>query len=433
MPSLNGLDFNNLSVFAFRNGTLTPIPFQFEDMDIDGNTYFVKGEAPLRGQKDIFDNHDALFFLLADTGDQLTPFPRNNTHVLSEVKITLENTSRYVYVATGMSMNPAFATDDMSTVKNATNLSPSKYVHFNKDTGLIETSQYSLQTDPENFLLWSQLRYHDMQTDEDNNILDSLKIRMSAGILAKYPRLTLTNKNFFMNVLDVKDGPVRSIILLSGKVKVAGFTVLYVNFHVAVLPSELELEVRVRVPSIFKHVIHSPNTSLSLECRNIKGGIFRTSLGPVQPAIIDGHISPLEQSLIQKGIDNDHTWIWVSTRKNLDVFATMFISKNFTAPISLYYRDEKPNESNANLGPNDNLGSNNNLGPNDNTGPNIGYRIHDIPVDVSFKFQFNIIMSGDIGELEPQQFSQNYKTQPNIAVYNNFKAIKLAKRDLLDQ
>ncbi|MBL4867886.1 MAG: hypothetical protein JKY67_16080 [Pseudomonadales bacterium] len=430
VPEINGIDFNHLTVFAYRNGVLAPIPFQFEDIDSDGNTYFEKGDAPLMGSKDIFDEHDALFFLFSDAGQQLYPFPVDNTRILSEIRLSFKGGSRYVYIATGMIATGMTATGT-NTTEGATaattgaaaanmtlsasaipdtSISATNYVNYNKETGLIETSRYTLQTDPKNFLVWKSLHYNGLQSDDNTDFIDALKIRISAGIIAKYPRITLTNKNFFVDVVDIKEGPVRSVLLLNSKVKVAGFTVLYVNFHITIIPSEVELEVRVKVPSIFKYVVNSPNTSLSLECKNMQGGIFRTALGPSQPAIIDGHISPLEQNLIRKGIDNDHTWIGISSRKNMDLFATMFISDNFTAPITLYYRDEKPGKRGANLG------------------PNIGYRVHDIPVDASFKFQFKIVIGGGIGQREPLQFAQGYKTQPNVATYSNPTAIKLATK-----
>ena len=57
-PDLVGMEFKSLDVFAIQNGVLTPIPFQFEDINDRGSTYFIKGRVPPKGTLGIVDEHD---------------------------------------------------------------------------------------------------------------------------------------------------------------------------------------------------------------------------------------------------------------------------------------------------------------------------------------------------------------------------------------
>jgi len=126
-----------------------------------------------------------------------------------------------------------------------------------------------------------------------------------------------------------------------------------------------------------------------------------TAFNPVTPTFVDGKMSNKETALLEEIIDEEKSWVWLSTDAGFDIYTELHIPSNFEAPISLHYVDnlnleEKPERFTG-------------------QGPNIGYKIHQIPIDDIFQFRFDAYFTDTIGILSPQEFASRIKDIPAVA------------------
>lgn len=399
LPELLGVSYEKMSLFVYEQGVLAPIPYQFDDINEQGSVYFSKGRFPLKGQEGILDEHDSLLLLFSDLGAKLYDYKAYGNRILAEVKVSHFDEDRYVYVLQGVQTKI------------------DHYVSFNRETGLLKTNHMSIKTNPDNFLDWQKVIYNNYNGPQHESLLDTIKLRLNAGLLTSVPRATLDNRNIDTTIIDVHHGPIRTTLLLDTKIKVLKIPVMAMDLQFSLLPQEIAMRAFIDVPPVLAKLLNQPNASITIDGNDLHGSIIRTALGSKEPVIVDGKMDERELELVkQGGINNEHTWMWLSTRRNLDLMALLYVPKNFHAPISLFYEDDK----NLSEKPERFLGQS----------PRLGYMIHHIPVNDTFDFQLNLLLSDNMSETDPQEFARLYKTQPLVHSLSNEYAVNLVKNDI---
>lgn len=399
LPELVGVDFDRMSVFVFESGVLAPIPFQFDDITAKGTVYFEKGRFPLHGKRGVFDEHDSLIVAFDDLGGQLPNYKEYGNRVLAEVKVAHADDERYFYVLQGIP-----------------GIEKESYVNYDTKTGIVDTSFYTLHTNPEDFLDWKHFMFKAYKGDQEKSLVDSLKVRMNAGIMAKLPRVTLDNRDMTTKIVDVKHGPLRTTVLLDIAIKVLNVSVVYIDMQYSIYPQEVGLRFFVDVPPIFAKMLSDPNVSISIDGNELKGAAVRSALGPREPVIVDGKMSPNEKELVKQGVDNNNTWIWCSTRRDFDILANFYIPEDFKVPVDFHYQDDKGLKDKPEVYP--------------GQFPNIGYYFNDVPVDDTFDFSLNIFFATHMGFNNPERYSHFVKLPPNISTDSNYQAVQYVKNTL---
>lgn len=392
LPTLLGKSANQMSVLAYQNGAIEAVPYQFDDIDDKGEVFMSQSKEKLRGRLDIFEAHDSLLLMYKDGGDRMPSDMQEGARVISEIRLDEGEHEKFFYVVEG----PAARTSK-------------HYVKFNADTGLVETDYYSVQSDPHNFVMWSNFTYKAYQDKSKISLLDSLKIRITSGIMGGVARVTFDNRNIDTKVLQVRDGAIRSSVLVDASLKVLGISVMSMDLHIDFLPKSEDIRASVHIPAIIATVLHEPSMSISLDGNDLRGSVVRTALGPKEYAVVDGSMSQIEKDIVAHGVDNNNTWVWLSTGKNFDIIADMKVPSNFNAPVTALYEDDETLVDKPELYP--------------GQLPNIGYKVSKIPVNDTFLFRFMLQFSDDMGRLDPEVFAQAVNSQPSMVATqpNNFK------------
>ena len=386
LPELVNKPFEKLTLLAVKNGLLIPVPHQFEDIDENGQSWFKEDGTPLLGRKGIVDPHDSLFFRYADTGQRIDAFNSGFTRIAAEIQVLSSQTNeiRYLYV-----------TDQLAGFQYK------PLTQYDQKAGIIKSDYFTLHTKPEDFLSWNDFTYNNYQGEQQNSLLDTLKFRLAAGVLFNSATITLDNNDINTEVLAVKQGPIRTIILAKSQLTFASIPVVFLDIRFNVLPQQFNIDVNVKVPTIISTVLSNPQATISIDGNNLLGSDILTAFNPVTPTKVDGRMSGREKELLSHTIDNGESWVWLGTNAGFDIYTELHVPSNFKAPISLHYVDdvnleEKPERFAG-------------------QGPNIGYKIHQIPINDTFRFRFDAYFSDTIKGITPQEFAFRIKDIPAVA------------------
>lgn len=382
LPALVGKSFSNLTLFAVRQGMLLPIPHQCEDFDDEGYSWFKQSKAPLRGREGVLDGHDSLLFRFADAGDALSPPHANMAGDLVQIRIKDGGETRYVY----MSQQPM-------------RFSHQPLASYDASTGKISTDYFTLQTAPDNLLQWSNFTYRNFAGLPNDTLLDTLKIRLDAGVILNDARVTLDTRNLRTEVVAVKAGPVRTVILAESHMQFAGIPVVFIDFQLQLYPQQINIDARVEVPAILKRLLRHPTATVSIDGHNLGGSEFRSSVA-AQTVVVDGKMSDEEKHLGDTSI-RQNAWIWLSSHKGFDIFSTLYIPPNFNVPVSLHYQDSLTAEDR----PERFVGQ----------GPNVGYHMRDVPVNDTFHFAFQAWFTDTLKGVAPEHLSSTLSRVPLVA------------------
>ncbi|MCG8673225.1 MAG: hypothetical protein MI867_27805 [Pseudomonadales bacterium] len=397
IPDLLQKSFDQLTLFSVKQGILIPIPFQLEDYDAEGYSWFKESGNQLLGEENVFDEHDSLFFRYTDSGEKLDDYNASFAQISTEIAVTSPKTglTRYVYVSDKLN---GFIHKPLT--------------QYDQTTGVIESDYFRLKTNPNNFLIWNDFTYQGYQGESTNTLLDTLKIRMDAGVILEGVRVTLDNRNIKTEIQAVKQGPIRTVVLGSAYLTFASVPVIFLDLNVQIYPQQYRIDAKVHVPAILAQLLNTPRATITLDGNNLAGSLLRVSAGSKDPVKVDGSMSEAETALADINLPKNDNWIWLTTQKGFDIIAQLFIPDNFGVPISVFYIDnqemiEKPERFAG-------------------QGPNVGYRIHDIPIDDTFHFGFSAFFSESISPLAPQDFMRSIASVPQVASSRVVNATRLA-------
>ena len=376
LPLLQGKSFTHYSVMVISDGKLVPIPFQFDDRNEVGLLYVAGGKLKVTGEVGILEEQDELAFMLKDTGARATA---NNIaatagKVIYEIDIDAGSNKRYAYI-----------------VENNNERSEIHYTSFDKDTGLIKTTAYSLQVDPDNLLVWSDYTHNSFT--ENRNFLDTMKLRVRAKL--GFIKATISNRLIPSEIVAVKNGPVKSIIEMDASISILGINIIQAGASVQISENTTQFPVFVTIPGAAS-VLSSLEIDISLDFHELEGARSRTELGPKEPVIAGGGGADPEEL----DVDFIHNWLSLSSGKNWDIIAFFYSDGSVNLTIDPLYKDQaignKPDKPERFKG----------------SHPQMGYVLSDIPTGVSAMIGINLYYSDNFWQGNNPEIATNEISNP---------------------
>ncbi len=193
IPQLIGANLSHLEVLADHDGVLGPIPFQSDEVALDGTYALPKGPNPtVDDSPGVLDAEDEVAMMVSDLGDRAlfaSGMPPGAIEL--EVSDPLGGPNRYAYIA---------------EVQNPRR-SPISYISYDPKTGAIESGHYRLDF-VNNVAADVTLQNH--EGEKNSTTLDRFKFQMRARLLGLF-RISLGDKDVSTRVMAWKAGPIRVI------------------------------------------------------------------------------------------------------------------------------------------------------------------------------------------------------------------------------
>lgn len=207
VPAMLGSQPWQLGVFAYRDGTLAPIPFQMDERNPFGFLVLDQGpfaESDSDGGR--YDENDELVFLVADAGDKAPPsvwgaFPDVDLQAEVQLEDPVSHDKAWAYVA-------RFRRGDAPR-------STTSYVSFDPKADRISTSVFSMgfpdDGEGNRRAYPNYLAITPEAGGSGKNFLDRLKLRTDAQILWGLLGFSRNEDEFRSKLLAWRVGPVRAI------------------------------------------------------------------------------------------------------------------------------------------------------------------------------------------------------------------------------
>jgi len=374
MSNIVGESIEEFTLFSVKDDALVPVPFQFNEYDIEGYVYFKSSKIDVDGFISVLDDNDKLLFMLSDAGPQKTARHRSDGEIVEEITVQLSTgEERFVYLVKGSRLEP-----------------DTQYVRYSTELGQVETDQYSLRVDPDNALNWIKFDWDNFTGKDQGDPLDTMKIRIHAGVVTPLTKLSIGNRQMVAEPLEERPGPIRATTQYKITAIVLGIPFLTMNLQIHRSAYTITYDVRVEMPETRRRLLHNPTLSLSLDGNALYGATYRTALGPKAHAKVDGKVSAFEEQLVERGLNNEHNWIWLTSGKNFDIVAILDVPKDQHLPPGFFLKDDpevvdKPERYVGQL-------------------PNIGYLIKDLPKKGFFFININLHFSDGIEGMDPNQY-----------------------------
>ncbi|PCI50474.1 MAG: hypothetical protein COB51_03295 [Moraxellaceae bacterium] len=323
IPTLLNQASDDYSIMAVSGDKLTAIPFQFDDWNERGFPYVPGGTLKIDGVEGIIEPQDELVFMLRDLGPQADDVLKNleEGSLLAELAFVEDGVERYAYIVKGNSQR-----------------SDKKYTYYNIETGLLKTTKYSLQTDPDNLLVWSDMLYEGYEGGT-KTILDTMKLRVKARL--GFIKATISNNLIPSEVVAVKNGPVRSLIALDASISIFGVALADAGASVTMTDQTLQFPVYLTIPKAAS-ILSNLLLEVSLDFNDMPDAKVRTELGPKEPILAgneDKGGNPEDYN-----IDLEHSWLSLSTEKDWDIIAFFSGKTGFKPTLNALYKDSRYNE-----------------------------------------------------------------------------------------
>ena len=319
-PALLNKESKNFSVMAVSGDKLVPIPYQFDDWNIRGFLYVPGGTTAIEGEEGIIEPQDELAFMLRDTGSQADESIKAavSGKVITELAFIERGIERYAYV-----------------VEGNTTRSDRNYTHYDMKTGLIKTTKYSLETDPDNLLLWGDM-YYESYKNGKKSLLDTMKLRVRAKL--GFIKATINNRLIPSEISAVKNGPVRSLIALDASVSILGVGLADAGASVTVTDQTLQFPVYLTIPKAAS-ILSGLTLEVSLDFHDLDGMKVRTELGPKEAVIAGSARTGADPDDLK--IDLEHSWLSGSTGEGWDIIAFFSGKADFKPTLDVIYKDTR--------------------------------------------------------------------------------------------
>lgn len=379
LEALLGSTYSNYSLLALTgNNSLTPIPFQFDDKNINGLIHVPGGKILVDGQVGVLESQDELAFMLTDTGQKASEQILANTEgqAVAEISVKVSNDrQQYVYL-----------------FKNNPNRSSKHYTHYDQASGLLTTDKFSQQFDPKTILIWEDYFYTDFA--ENRSLLDSAKIRIK--IKLGLMKATLNNTQLPNKIVGVKNGPVRSAIEMDASLAVFGQDIIAAGGNITATKNSLHFAVEATTPKAAAFIRDKMVIEYSYDFNNLEGMKFTSALASEEAFIAAGS-GKAKPDL--NSINLDHNWFSGSTGKGWDFIGFFQSNEAFDGNIQLLYKDralgDKADKPERFPG----------------SSPQIGYYIKGIPAGAKFRFGIDFYYASN--------FWQNNQVKPAINELEN--------------
>lgn len=353
LKKLLNTPYQHYSLLALsKNGILSPIPYQFDDQNVNGLIHVAGGKIPVNGNEGILEPQDELAFMLKDAGNKASTPQLDNTagQLIAELSVGLANGKQaFVYL-----------------FKDNPNRSEKVYTHYDTGTGLLTTGKFSQQFDPESILIWEDYFYSDFE--EQRSLLDSAKIRIK--IKLNLLKVTLNNRQLPSEIVAIKNGAIRSIIEMDASLSVFGKDIIAAGGNLTATENSLHFAVEATTPKAAAFIKDNLVIEYSYDFNKLDGMKFTSALASGQPVIAgSGAFKPDLNS-----ISVDNSWFSGSTGKGWDFIGFFQSNESFSGGIELLFKDSSLNDEEDK--PERMPGSH----------PQIGYYIKGVPAGAKFRF-----------------------------------------------
>lgn len=382
LPGLVGQPVGSYGFFAVKDGQLQPVAHQWVPWSLEDTPWFGSDdELRAAGKAGTIEPLTRLLLRFEDGGNRYVKSPANTVQPMAEIMVYYNQQQHFFYV-----------------VKNPYLHNTKSYVTFDPVKMQIKTTHYALNMDPKNMLIWKDFYYKGYQSPDGSrqSILDTMKLRLSAGVLAG--RITLTNDNLEPHIKEVINGPLAVLAYADTSLKVAGIKVLSIHNYFVIKPNQTDIYARFTLPGPAKLVLQSPAVSISLDGNALYGSRLSTSWTGSDTAITDSRVSVTEKRMIGMSMPRNG-WIYFDTGNQFSLLAQLQFSDNLNVPVSLVYEDNAAQENK----PERYLGQQ----------PNVGFSMKDLPFGQQFAFMVRLIYSNDSSD-DSQAYARNLLSPPQV-------------------
>ncbi|MED5431576.1 MAG: hypothetical protein VX920_04490 [Pseudomonadota bacterium] len=384
-PQLLGKQNGLYSFFAMKEGRLAPVPHQWVEWSEQGYPFFEEdGSTDRIGDPRRIDAEDRLLLRFEDGGPSLSG--QTTESVVAQLAVTHGEQTRLFYL-----------------VKNAYLQNTDRYIQFDPSTMTIKSTDFALTMADNNLFKWNNFYFRGFEGEngQRQSILDTLKLRLSAGVFGENNRVTLNNNNLDPKVKQIINGPLAAMVYASTSVKVARVPVLKIHNYFLIMPQQVEIHSRFTLPGIADTVLERPALDISLDGNGLYDSKLVTSWTGNHVAITDGTLSESEQTMLTMPLAGDN-WIWFGTGRGFDLLAQLAFVKGFNTPVRLLYQDDanlvnEPERFPGQL-------------------PNVGFSLTDIPFGQEFYFVTRLFYSKDSNGLPPGKYAQQTITATSASL-----------------
>lgn len=256
---------------------------------------------------------------------------------------------------------------------------------------MTRTDQYVLTTDPDNELNWQYLGYTGYHGRADASLIDTLKMRMSGGVLFRFPRVTLDNNNLRPVMTGFRVGPIRSVMHLETRVVFAGLPMMKLHVQALRYANHYEAHTFARIPPLYRSTLKYPQVSVSIDGNRLLGASVQTARGGDLAGNVDGKMDDDEHELVRKGLSSDESWILFDSRQGFALLTELDVPPALHGiPLDLVYQDDAEAE----------------VRPEQYAGqlPNLGYALNGWPEQDELRFAVRLLFDQHFGELAPSDY-----------------------------
>lgn len=376
LPVAENRQIAGLSLMSWRDGDFVPIPFQIDEINRIGMVWLADTGFAHQGAAGRFDEKDQLLFMFADAG---APAPADarpeQGTVLAEITLIRPDDEQVaVYLVAD---NPQ--------------RSELHYVSHDPLTGVTRTQYYVLTTDPDNELNWRHLGYTGYRGRADASLIDTLKMRMSAGLLFRFPRVTLDNDNLQPNRTGFAIGPIRSVMHLETRVVFAGLPMMKLHVQAHRYANHYEAHSYARIPKVYRNALKAPRVAVSIDGNDLLGARVRSARSNGLTAYVDGQMDGDEEKLVARGLSSTDSWILFDSGKGFALLTELEVPAELRdIPLELIYQDDqelrlKPEQYPGQL-------------------PNVGYALTAWPQVDELSFAVRLLFDQSLLDLQPAEY-----------------------------
>lgn len=386
LPMLLGMEKERVSAVRWSEEEgFTPVPFQIDAYGDAGLVWFAEAGLKREASENVLAEQDMLLLKAADAGSKARPNAEvSYGELVAEITLTHAAQHYYFYL-----------------VKDSLARSAHSYVEHDIKTGFTKTASYVLKVDPRNELNWNYLSHVGYQGDD--SIIDTLKMRMSAGFMSRRARVTLDNNNLRPKVTGFKLGPIRSVMHLETRVIITGISVMKLQLQAYRYPDHYEAHSHAIIPTMYKAMLKEPEVTVSIDGNAQYGANVQTAKSDGMLATVIGEPNEAQQGLIDKGLTAEDSWILFDSNKNFTLLAYLDLPENLTeTPLALIYEDDK---TQANK-PEQYLGQL----------PNLGYVLKGWPPEKELRFSVKMYFNEAIDSQVAGEYAKSRTQQAEITI-----------------
>jgi len=380
LSAASAMELSSLSVMRVEKGRFVPVAYQFDEMDQKGMVWFEDSGFDLAGSPGQLDAGDQLLMMLTDAGPRA---PQGLKPEQGEVVAGLN------------------VADDCHfyLVRGNSERSDNYYVAHDIDSGETRTALYQLDVDPDNELNWRYLGYRGYQGE--GSIIDTLKMRMSAGVLSRFTRMTLDNHNLRPKRVGFSVGPIRSVMHLRTRVVLAGIPVMTIQVQAMRYASHYEAHTYAKIPDLYRATLKEPEVSVTVDGNDQSGAAVYTANFVDNPVIVDGQAD--DQAFADQTLSMDANWILFDSKRDFALLTHLTVPDELMGtPLALIYQDDaslavEPEQFPGQL-------------------PNLGYSLHGWPKPEELRFTVSLYFEDGLEGFAADEFARQRSAEVPVQV-----------------